>query len=228
MCSAETRLRTALVVGATGLVGSELVQQLAAHPGYGRVIVLARRCPEALPASCEFVALADHAQVVPDDLSAQVDHYFCALGTTTKQAGRKGLEAVDHHLVINTASLALQQGASLLSVVSALGASTTSPFHYSRVKGRMEAELESLEAAVTHIWQPSVLQGPRAAARSLEVLSGILLKCLPFTDLRPVTGAQLAKAIIAAATARAGQVHSGVSRYKVRDILQLNLQNRVQ
>lgn len=212
---------SALVVGATGLIGSELVKQLSQTSAYRQVLVLARRDPGDLPDNCQFIALSEQANLAPDIISEDVDHFFCALGTTQKVAGKEGLEEVDHHLVIRAADLAMRKGASLLSVVSALGASPSALFHYSRVKGRMEQDLEALSAPHTHIWQPSVLLGDRSERRTGEYVSGFLLGLLPETDLTPVPGKQVAQAMIAAALQTLSQVHTGVSRYKVRDILRL-------
>ena len=213
--------RTALVVGATGLIGSELVRQLAQHPAYGKVLVLARRDPGDLPETCEFIALDDQDNLTPDILPCAVDHFFCALGTTQKISGKAGLEYVDHHLVIRAADLAMNKGAYLLSVVSALGASPTALFHYSRVKGRMEQDLEALCASHAHLWRPSVLLGERSESRPGERISGKLMGVLPTSDLTPLPGRQVAEAMIAAALQTLSQVHGGVSRYKVRDILRL-------
>ena len=215
---------TALFVGATGLIGSELVRQLAQHEAYAKVLVLARRDPGNLPENCQFIALDDQCNLTPDSIPEDVDHFFCALGTTQRVAGKAGLEYVDHHLVIRTADLAIKKGAYLLSVVSALGASPSALFHYSRVKGCMEQDLEALCAPHTHIWQPSVLLGDRAERRTGEYVSGFLLGLLPETDLTPVPGRQVAQAMIAAALQTLSQVHTGVSRYKVRDILRLTSQ----
>ena len=214
-------LKTALVVGATGLIGSELVAQLAQHPAYDKILVLARRDPGNLPENCHFIPLDDQGNLTPDLITDSVDHFFCALGTTQKVSGKEGLEYVDHHLVVRTADLALKKGAYLLSVVSALGASTSALFHYSRVKGRMEQDVEALCAQHTHLWQPSVLLGERSESRPWERLSGRLLGLLPTSNLTPLQGSQVAGAMIAAALQTLSQVHGGVSRYKVRDILRL-------
>lgn len=220
----STELKTAMVVGATGLIGSELVRQLAAHSAWGKVFVLARRDPGDLPDNCQFIELNDQGNLTPDLIPGAVDHYFCALGTTQKKAGKAGLEYVDHHLVIRTADLAMKKGAYLLSVVSALGASPTALFHYSRVKGRMEQDLESLCAHSCHLWQPSILLGERSEGRAGERLSGMLLGLLPASNLSPLPGRQVAEAMIAAALQTLSQVHTGVSRYKVRDIQRLTTQ----
>lgn len=216
---------TALVVGATGLIGSQLVSQLAQNPAYSNIVVLARRDPGNLADHCQFIALDGQEILTADSIPDDVDHFFCALGTTQKVAGKDGLEYVDHHLVIRTADLAMKKGAYLLSVVSALGASSSALFHYSRVKGRMEQDIEALCAQYTHIWQPSVLLGERTESRVGERLSGSLLGLLPSGNLSPLPGRQVAEAMIAAALQTLSQVHGGVSRYKVRDIQRLTSQS---
>ena len=191
---------TAILAGATGLVGGECLRQLLACPRYGRVIVVTRR---------ELGAAARHdklREVVVEfdrlgDAKARLrgDHVFCALGTTIRKAGSQAkFRAVDYEYPLRLARLALQNGARHFSVVSALGASRSSPFFYSRVKGEVEEGLRQMGWPSLGIFRPSVIAGERAESRPLERVSEHLLRFAPAT-WRPVPARDIAGAMIAVA-----------------------------
>ena len=191
---------TAIVAGATGLVGGECLRQLLASPRYERVIVVTRR---------ELGAAARHdklREVVVEfdrlgDAKARLrgDHVFCALGTTIRKAGSQAkFRAVDYEYPLWLARLALQNGARHFSVVSALGASRSSPFFYSRVKGEVEEGLRQMGWPSLGIFRPSVIAGERAESRPLERVSEHLLRFAPAT-WRPVPARDIAGAMIAVA-----------------------------
>jgi uncharacterized protein YbjT (DUF2867 family) len=191
---------TAILAGATGLVGGECLRQLLACPRYERVIVVTRR---------ELGAAARHdklREVVVEfdrlgDAKARLrgDHVFCALGTTIRKAGSQAkFRAVDYEYPLRLARLALQNGARHFSVVSALGASRSSPFFYSRVKGEVEEGLRQMGWPSLGIFRPSVIAGERAESRPLERVSEHLLRFAPAT-WRPVPARDIAGAMIAVA-----------------------------
>ena len=191
---------TAILAGATGLVGGECLRQLLACPRYERVIVVTRR---------ELGAAARHEklrEVVVEfdrlgDAKARLrgDHVFCALGTTIRKAGSQAkFRAVDYEYPLRLARLALQNGARHFSVVSALGASRSSPFFYSRVKGEVEEGLRQMGWPSLGIFRPSVIAGERAESRPLERVSEHLLRFAPAT-WRPVPARDIAGAMIAVA-----------------------------
>jgi len=194
-----TRL-TAILAGATGLVGGECLQLLLGSRRYERVIVLTRR---ELAGSTAHEKLR---QVVVDfdELDAvrarlRGDHVFCALGTTIRKAGSQArFRAVDCEYPLRLAQLTLRNGARHFAVVSALGASRTSPFFYSRVKGEMEQGLRQMQWPSLAILRPSVIAGERAESRPLERLSERLLRFAPST-WRPVAARDIAAAMVATA-----------------------------
>src|SRR3982751_4961884 len=137
---ATTPLRTALVAGATGLIGQALLAQLLADDRYGRVEVVARRpLTSALARHPRLgVRIGDAAELAGG--APRADDVYIALGTTIKVAGSEtAFRAVDFDLVVAIARAAHRAGATRLGVVSALGADATSLVFYNRVKGEMEA-----------------------------------------------------------------------------------------
>jgi uncharacterized protein YbjT (DUF2867 family) len=169
----NTRTRTALVAGASGLVGRALLQQLAApDSGYRAVHALVRKPIEPAPKGVQQHVI-DFSRL-PLTLPA-ADDLYCALGTTIKVAGSKeAFRAVDFDAVIDTARAAQAAGVKRMAVVSAMGAAPTSPVFYNRVKAETEAALRAMAFERLVIARPSLLIGPRdtlgQASRPSEAL----------------------------------------------------------
>jgi uncharacterized protein YbjT (DUF2867 family) len=206
---------TAVLAGASGLVGGECLRRLLASPHYERVVVVTRRKLADLTADrklrqvvVEFDRLGD----VRDRLRGE--HVFSALGTTIRKAGsQERFREVDYEYPLHLAQLTRRNGARHFSIVSALGASRTSPFFYSRVKGETEDGLRQLGWPSLAILRPSVIAGERAESRPLERLGEQLLRFAPAT-WRPVSAADIAAAMIATAL----REQPGVTVIESRDI----------
>ncbi len=194
---------TALLAGATGLIGQELARQWT---GPGPIHLLVRRLPAGAAAAANPLRrlhVVDYGALPP---LPQADRAFCCLGTTIKVAGsQQAFRAVDHTAVLAFARAAQRAGAQRLAVVSALGASPSARSFYSRVKGEMEAELQTLGFERLVIARPSLLDGNRAAlgqpARAGErwalALTAPLLRFIPKT-WRPIQAAVVARALLLA------------------------------
>jgi uncharacterized protein YbjT (DUF2867 family) len=210
-----TATRTALIAGATGLVGGECLRRLLAHPAWKRVIVATRRNLGGEVASAKLVQVLTDFDVLDarrDELLA--DHVFCALGTTMRKAGsRTAFRTVDFEYPLRLAQLTRAGGARHFSIVSAVGADRRSAFYYSRVKGELEDELRRMGWPSLGIFRPSLIEGDRSESRPLERLSGRLLKYAP-PAWRPVAAADIAAAMIAVALASP----PGLTIVKSRDI----------
>jgi uncharacterized protein YbjT (DUF2867 family) len=190
--------RSALVVGATGLVGSKLVAALLADPEYGTVHALVRR-----PFVSKSAKLAEHvidfSQLDGIDWPA-VDDVFCCLGTTIGAAGSQAaFRAVDHDYPLAVARGALGRGARQYLFVSAMGADAHSSVFYSRVKGELETAIAALGFHAAIAFRPSLLAGDRAEHRLGERLALALLQ--PLRGLvpgkyRPVADTAVARAMV--------------------------------
>ena len=193
-------MATAILAGATGLVGGECLRLLLASPHYERVIVVSRRAlDEAGPRGKlqQVIVEFDHLGEMRARLRA--DHVFCALGTTIRKAGSQAaFRQVDYEYPLRLAQFTLKNGARHFSLVSALGASRSSPFFYSRVKGETEQGLRQMGWPSLALLRPSVIAGPRAESRPLERVSEHLLRFAPAT-WRPVAARDIAAAMIATA-----------------------------
>lgn len=199
--NAATDRYTALVAGATGLVGGECLRLLRATGRYARIIVLTRRelGADAAPAARVEQVVCDLASLdaVADRLRA--DHVYCALGTTIRKAGSQArFREVDFEYPRRLAEIALRNGARHYSLVSAAGASRSSPFFYSRVKGEIEASLREMGWPSLCIVRPSVIAGERGEARPFEKLAQHALRFAP-AAWRPVPAEHIAAAMVATA-----------------------------
>ena len=190
--------RNALVVGATGLVGSKLVAALLADPHYVSVHTLVRRPfgPKHAKLSVhvvDFGALAGFAWPTVDDV-------YCCLGTTIRAAGSQAaFRAVDHDYPLAVARGALAVGAKQYLFVSAMGADAHSSVFYSRVKGELEAAVATLAFHAAIAFRPSLLAGDRAEHRLGERLALAVLQ--PLRGLvparyRPVADTAVARAMV--------------------------------
>jgi uncharacterized protein YbjT (DUF2867 family) len=197
--------RTALLTGATGLVGRALLGRLLDSEHYRSVHVLLRRTSANVGVDPKLkVHEVDFARL-PAALPA-VDDAYIALGTTIKVAGSQAaFRQVDFDFVVNTARAARAAGATRLAVVSALGADPTSRIFYNRVKGEMEIAVMQIGFDSVVIAQPSMLLGDRAALgqppRSGELWAARLLGPVGWLmprDVRPIPAAAVASALVAA------------------------------
>lgn len=205
--------RTALVAGATGLVGTHLLHELLARPEYGDVRVLGRRPPPLESPRLHFLQ-TDFGDLDTLGPALAADDVYCCLGTTIRKAGSQAaFERVDYHMVVDLARAAHKAGAHRFLVVSAVGASVSSPAFYSRVKGRMEQAVGALPFEAVHVVQPSLLLGERAEARPAERLGQLAAPLLApllrgaLARYRPIEAAEVARSLVTLALRADRGVH---------------------
>lgn len=167
--------KTALIAGATGMVGSSVLDYLLNEMYYQKVIVLTRR-----PLSISHLKVEEMIVNFDDlknvHLSEPIDDAYCCLGTTMKKAGSKeAFYEVDFHYPFETAKLALRFEARQFLIVTAIGASKNSRFFYSQVKGEVEEALWKLNFEGLHIFRPSLLLGDRKESRLGEKMGEIIM-----------------------------------------------------
>lgn len=195
--------RTALLAGATGLIGGHCLELLATDPFYSRVIILVRRPVErSLPPKVQQLVIGfDHLQGLPSDVRA--DDIYCALGTTIRQAGSAdAFRKVDLTYPVSLARMTLERGAHHFLVVSSLGANPRARVLYSRVKGEMEREVMALPFRSITIFRPSLLLGQRKEFRLGEEVARRLAFITP-ARYKPIEASRVANAMVR--VAKAGQ-----------------------
>lgn len=197
--------RTALIAGATGLVGQACLARLLAATEFSRVIALVRRPLEIVSPRLQVeVVDFDHPeQMRPFD----VDAAFCALGTTIARAGSQAaFRAVDYGAVLAVADLAAQGAARDFVLVSSVGADASSGNFYLGVKGEAEAAVARRPFRAVHVLRPSLLLGDRQESRPAEAVFrrvAPLFNPLLLGPLRPyravaaeVVGAAMVEAVL--------------------------------
>jgi uncharacterized protein YbjT (DUF2867 family) len=194
--------RTALLAGATGLVGRELLRQIIEAPHYSRLHALVRRPVPELSGLAKVQAHQIDFDALP--VLPGVDDVLIALGTTIKAAGsREAFRHVDYDYVVAVARAARAAGAKRLGLVSALGADPSSRVFYNRTKGEAEQAICELGYDSVVIAQPSLLMGDREAlgqpVRRGEAVArrvlGPLSKLIP-AAIRPVEASAVASALL--------------------------------
>lgn len=177
--------KTALLVGATGLVGGHCLRFLLEGDYYGKVVVLARR---KLPLEhkkleqhvIDFDALARNADLV------RADDIFCCLGTIRKKTpSKEAYRRVDFTYPFEIGRLARANGAEHYALVSALGANSRSGIFYNRTKGEVEKAVSELGFKGVYIFRPSLLTGERQEERKWEEVGGNFAKKLSFLMVGP-------------------------------------------
>ena len=163
----KRQMKTLLLVGATGLVGREVLRLALAHSGVARVVAPTRR---ALPANPRlFNPVLDFDQLPEQAPWWAVDSVVCALGTTMALAGSQAaFRKVDLELPLQVARLCLSKGATSFALNSALGADVASKVFYSRTKGELEQALGKMGFSSLTFVRPGLLDGDRQESRPAE------------------------------------------------------------
>jgi len=205
-------MKTALVIGATGMVGKQLVQLLLADDRFGKVIVFGRRSLGIADTKLEehlinFDAPEEWQHLVKGDV------FFSTLGTTLKQAGGQNNQyKVDYYYQYKFAEAAAQNGVPTYVLVSSSGASPDSMIFYSRMKGTLERDVKKLEFKSLNIIQPGLLHGDREKSRFGEEAAYKVLHLLDRVGLagkyRPYEAREVAQAMINAGIAAEPGVHT--------------------
>ncbi|PWJ42589.1 NAD-dependent epimerase/dehydratase family protein [Sediminitomix flava] len=197
----EELKKTALVIGATGLVGKNLVQLLLHDAAYDKVIVFARRSTNIGHSKLqEHIVDFDHIESWKELLKGDV--LFSAMGTTIKKAGSKDVQyKIDYTYQYDVAKAASEQGVNQYVLVSSSGANAKSPIFYARMKGELDEAVIKLNFEKVAIIRPSVLVGEREERRFGEMIGIKLGKVLsailpPIAKYKPIRGETVAQAMI--------------------------------
>lgn len=199
----KTANRIALVFGASGLVGSELVQLLTSDESYSSVIVFVRH-----PMDSDHKKIQQHVidfgRLVDFSHLIRGDDLFICLGTTIRKAGSVGkVEEIDRDLPVTIAQIAYANGVRKIAVVSSIGADSSSRNYYLRIKGEMEAGISRIPFDQTVIARPSMLLGRRNEFRFGEHAGKIIMKGIGFLMVgslrkyRGIDASTVARAMIA-------------------------------
>lgn len=192
-------MKTALLVGATGLTGNLLLDLLLNNKDYQKVIVYTRRTLGINHSKLE-EKIIDFDKL---NETVQADDVYCCLGTTIKQAGSKpAFEKVDYEYPLKIAKLQKQASSKKFMLISAMGADASSIIFYSKIKGKLENELKQLGYESLSIFRPSFITGDRKEKRTGEKIGLVFMKLInplligPLKKYKAVSALAIAKAMI--------------------------------
>lgn len=178
--------KTALIAGATGLIGKELLQFLLNGNEYDKVIAIVRRSVEIdHPKLDERIVNFNQLEQSKELFTA--DDVFCCLGTTIKKAKTKeAMWKIDVEYPVSIATLASSEGAKKFLLVSSMNADPESAIFYPRMKGKLEEEIKQIPFETTAIFRPSLLLGEREEFRFGEKTAAAIFSKLPFLFAGPL------------------------------------------
>ena len=193
--------KTALIIGATGLVGKNLVLKLMDDSDFEKIRIFVRKPTEFVSSKLEevitdFDAISSYKDLIVGDV------LFSCLGTTLKQAGSKEKQKlVDYNYQLEFAEIAKKNGVENYVLISSTGADENSFFFYNKIKGELEVAIKKLNFKKVTIIQPSVLKGSRNDNRIGEELGAFVIDNLStvfkfLRKYRSIKGKQVARAMI--------------------------------
>ncbi len=193
--------KTAIILGATGLTGSYLLEMLLHNDAYEKVKVFTRRTtgkthPKLEEIICDVLNLEEYSD------RFRADEVFVCIGTTkAKTPNKDSYYAIDYGIPLSSAKLAEQNNIPTFSVISAIGANESSSVFYSRTKGEMERDILKNNIPNILIYRPSLIYGQRKDKRLGEKIGTIFIRALQFLlvrklrKYRAISGEDLAKAL---------------------------------
>jgi uncharacterized protein YbjT (DUF2867 family) len=164
----------AVIAGASGLIGSYLLEILLKASEYDEVVILVRKATDIKDKKLtEIILDFEQLENYKDEIKGHV--LFCCLGTTNNKTPDKALyRKIDHDYPVTLAKLAQANGVEQYHLVSSIGADINSSTFYTKLKGETEEDIKTVGLKTLHIYQPSFLKGDRKEFRLMEkILIGL-------------------------------------------------------
>lgn len=215
--------KKALIIGSSGLVGTELLHILLEQSAYDEIRIFVRSSLHIQHNKLTEV-IVDFDRLVEYKEYFAVDDIFCCMGTTIKKAKtQENMIKIDVDYPVTCAELGLKMGAKQFLVISSMGANSKSSVFYSRMKGILEEKLKAIGFPTLHILRPSLLLGNRKEFRFGEKASSYLMPLFhflmvgPFKKYRAIKAITVAKAMGVLAQMNKNGTHIFLSN-EIRDI----------
>lgn len=161
-------MKKAILFGASGFIGSYLLQELLNNDDYVQITIVVRKNQNITHPKLKTL-IGDFSTLTQLKDGIIADDVFISIGTTKKNTpNEKEYYQIDHDYPVLAAKFAKENGAKSIFVVSAVGANVNASIFYSKTKGEMERDIIALDFDHTHIFQPSMLLGNRKENRPIE------------------------------------------------------------
>jgi uncharacterized protein YbjT (DUF2867 family) len=214
--------QTAVVIGASGLIGSNLLNLLLADNDFKDVRILVRKNIELVHPKLvqQLVNFQDNKDL--ENKAGKGDCLFCTVGTTQQKVkgDKAAYRRVDFDIPVNAAKHAATNGFQKYLLVSSVGANAQAKNFYLKLKGEVEEEVSALPIEAIHIFQPSMLLGNREEFRAGELVGKAFMEALSFAFLgslkkyKAIQALDVAKAMVAASKTNT----TGVKRYQYSEM----------
>lgn len=173
-------MKTAIILGATGLTGSILLEKLLKDSSFEKIKLFSRSSSEITSPKLE-EHLIDMFQLDQQSEKFKADVVFCCIGTTkTKTSNQDIYKKIDYGIPVTAAKLAKSNEIKTFIVISALGADANSSVFYNKTKGEMQRDVLNQNIENTYMLQPSLIVGDRNESRLGENIAGTLMKVFGF------------------------------------------------
>lgn len=180
------KTKTAILLGATGLTGNLLLQQLLKDDDFQKIILFSRSSVKLQHSKLE-EHLIDLFQLEKYKDQFHADVVFCCVGTTQKKTpDKETYRKVDFGIPVTAAKLAKQNNIPKMIVVSAIGADKNSRFFYNKTKGEMEEAVLEQKISETYILRPSLIDGNREESRPFELAWKKVMRLANFIMIGPL------------------------------------------
>lgn len=179
--------KTAVIFGATGLTGKELLKQLIEDKYFERIIIITRREVDLKNSKVTNILLDNFFKIGEISERINADLFFICTGTTIKKAGSKDLfREVDYEIPVKIAECAQNLGVPSMVIISSIGANSHSSNFYLRTKGEMEISVSNVYKGKLNFVRPSLLIGSRDEFRAGEYFASIIMKSLGWAMIGPL------------------------------------------
>lgn len=193
-------MKKAILIGATGLIGTQLLKQLLADDNFSQITVLTRRTTcVSHPKLKEILIDFDDLEKYKSDIVGDV--LFSVMGTTKKKAGSEKVQyKIDYTYQYIAAKIASDNGVKKLVLLSSFGADSKAKVFYSRIKGELDEAVQKLKFESVSIIRPSMLTGKRREFRLAERIFTPIMYAFAWVPgirkYRPIKDRVVAKAMI--------------------------------
>jgi uncharacterized protein YbjT (DUF2867 family) len=176
--SIKKTMKKVIILGASGLVGSEVLKLALNNNEFDEVKIFVRKpLPIKNPKLTQILTNFDELDLIKSEINAEI--IFCCLGSTkSKTPNLQDYKKIDHDYPLYFAKEGLKNNLSQFHIISALGANPNSSNFYTKLKGEIEDALKGINIPSLYIYRPSFLVGKRKEKRPLEKIALLIMRLI--------------------------------------------------